>query len=250
MGCNSSKSAEEAENIKPENTEKTKENQETIEPKTEDKKDDKKEKKSEEESKNKKKEKNNNFLKLNDKTKIADKEMQRINTDENKDALSNVLTEGVMTTDGGRLAMQKHHFNGVTVMKEIEECFSEDINQDEILALVEDALGDNIVEDENQKYPGTITSKQARAVANILYNKLNKNKNEEDDKNGEIDLKNYKELKGVNIKIGVTNLTREVIKKYIYNGQNVDDYQIDLTYNNLTKDNNNFFKALSIQIDP
>jgi hypothetical protein len=176
--------------------------------------------------------------------------MQRINTDENKDALSNVLTEGVMTTDGGRLAMQKHHFNGVTVMKEIEECFSEDINQDEILALVEDALGDNIVKDENQKYPGTITSKQARAVANILYNKLNKNKNEEDDKNGEIDLKNYKELKGVNIKIGVTNLTREVIKKYIYNGQNVDDYQIDLTYNNLTKDNNNFFKALSIQIGP
>ena len=249
MGCNSSKSAEEAENIKPENGENKKENLETIEPNTEDKKDDKIEKNSEEESKNKKKEKNKDFLKLNAKTKIRDKEMQRINTDENKDALSNVLTEGVMTTDG-RLAMQKHHYNGVTIMKEIEECFSEYKNEDEILALVEDALGDNIVDDENQRNPGTITSKQAKAVANILYNKLNKNKNEEDDKNGEIDLKNYKELKGVNIKIGVTNLTREVIKKYIYNGQNVDDYQIDLTYNNLTKDNNNFFKALSIQIGP
>ena len=252
MGCNSSKSAEEAENIKPKVLENKKENQETIEPNKEDKNYDKNGKKSvtEEETKNKKREKNKEFLKLNSKSKISDKDINRINTDENKDALSNVLTEGVMTTDGGRLSMQKQHYNGVTVMKEIEECFGEDINEDEILALVEDALGDNIVDDESQKYPGTITTKQAQAIANILYNRLNKSKNKEDDKNGEIDLRNYKELKGVNIKIGVTSLTKEVIKKYIYNGQNIDDYQVDLTYNNLTKDNKNNFKALSIQIDP
>ena len=35
----------------------------------------------------------------------------------------------------------------------------------------------------------------------------------------------------------------------MFNGQKVDDCQIDLTYANLTKDNDNL-KALSIQIVP
>ena len=247
MGCNSSNSTEEAENIKPEAQKKKKENLETIEPNQRDN-----EKENENNNKNEsekiKNEKNKkDFLNLNSKKKILDKDFLRINTEENKDALSNVLTEGVVTSDG-RLQMHKQHFNGVTLMKGIEECFSEDLNEDEIFEIVEDALGDHIVQNNDKQIPGTINTNQAKAVANILYNKINA-KNEEDDKNGEVDLKNYPELKNVNIKIGVCQLTRDVIKNYMFNGQNVDDYQIDLTYNNLTKDNDNL-KALSIQINP
>jgi hypothetical protein len=176
--------------------------------------------------------------------------MRRINTEENKrDDISNVLTEGMLTSDGHKLAMHKENCNGVTLMKGIEECFSEDLNEDEILQLVEDALGDNINYDNSVQIPGTITSNQAKAVAGILYKKINKKDKDEDDKSGDIDLKKYPELKGVNIKIGVSDLTKDVIKNIMFSGQKVEDCQIDLTYANLTKDNDNL-KALSIQINP
>ena len=255
MGCNSSNSTEEAENNRLVTQDDNKKNQETIEPNKEEKnnkKNDEKKNEDKNESKKeiKKEEEKKNLLNINAKKKISDKEMRRINTEENKrDDISNVLTEGMLTSDGHKLAMHKENCNGVTLMKGIEECFSEDLNEDEILQLVEDALGDNINYDNSVQIPGTITSNQAKAVAGILYKKINKKDKDEDDKSGDIDLKKYPELKGVNIKIGVSDLTKDVIKNIMFNGQKVDDCQIDLTYANLTKDNENL-KALSIQINP
>ena len=259
MGCNSSNSTEEAENNRLVTQDDNKKNQETIEPDKEEKNnkkndekknEDKNESKKEVKKEVKKEEEKKNLLNINAKKKISDKEMRRINTEENKrDDISNVLTEGMLTSDGHKLAMHKENCNGVTLMKGIEECFSEDLNEDEILQLVEDALGDNINYDNSVQIPGTITSNQAKAVAGILYKKINKKDKDEDDKSGDIDLKKYPELKGVNIKIGVSDLTKDVIKNIMFNGQKVDDCQIDLTYANLTKDNENL-KALSIQINP
>ena len=255
MGCNYSNSTEEAENNRLVTQDDNKKNQETIEPDKEEKnnkKNDEKKNEDKNESKKevKKEEEKKNLLNINAKKKISDKEMRRINTEENKrDDISNVLTEGMLTSDGHKLAMHKENCNGVTLMKGIEECFSEDLNEDEILQLVEDALGDNINYDNSVQIPGTITSNQAKAVAGILYKKINKKDKDEDDKSGDIDLKKYPELKGVNIKIGVSDLTKDVIKNIMFNGQKVDDCQIDLTYANLTKDNENL-KALSIQINP
>ena len=255
MGCNSSNSTEEAENNRLVTQDDNKKNQETIEPDKEEKnnkKNDEKKNEDKNESKKevKKEEEKKNLLNINAKKKISDKEMRRINTEENKrDDISNVLTEGMLTSDGHKLAMHKENCNGVTLMKGIEECFSEDLNEDEILQLVEDALGDNINYDNSVQIPGTITSNQAKAVAGILYKKINKKDKDEDDKSGDIDLKKYPELKGVNIKIGVSDLTKDVIKNIMFSGQKVEDCQIDLTYANLTKDNDNL-KALSIQINP
>ena len=56
-------------------------------------------------------------------------------------------------------------------------------------------------------------------------------------------------LDGMNIKIGYQKLTREVIKNMMFNNKKVDDCQIDLTYANLTKDNDDI-KALTIEIMP
>ena len=253
MGCNSSNSTEEAENNRLVTQDDNKKNQETIEPDKEEKnnkKNDEKKKEGEKESKKevKKEKEKNNLLNINAKKKISDKEMRRINTEENKrDDISNVLTEGMLTSDGHKLAMHKENCNGVTLMKGIEECFSEDLNEDEILQLVEDALGDNINYDNSVQIPGTITSNQAKAVAGILYKKINKKDKDEDDKSGDIDLKKYPELKGVNIKIGVSDLTKDVIKNIMFNGQKVDDCQIDLTYANLTKKDDDI-KALTIEL--
>ena len=257
MGCDSSLSTEEIENnretiqndLKDENHIKTGKKQENIKEKKENKKEVRKDNKKENKNEIKKNEKNKNSLNLKNNKKKSDKETFKINTEDNKDALSNVLTEGLTTNDGQRLNINKQHCNGVTIMQGIEECFSEDLNEDEVYELVEEALGENIIDDKNFQYPGSITSKQAKAIAKILYEKINKKDGDEDDKNEEIDIKNYPQLKGVNVKIGVTQLTKDVIKDFMFGGQKVDKCQIDLAYANFTKDNDDI-KALSIQILP
>lgn len=227
----------------------TKKSTKSSSKKEDNKKDDtKKSQKDVKKSTNSKKEDKPEVLKINPKKKLTDKEDIRVNTEENKDTISNVLTDAVIKTDH-KLKTRKQQYNGVTLMKGIEECFSEDLNEDEILQLVEDALGENIIENKKDQIPGTLTPDQARAVARIIHKKINKKSKDEDEKNGVIDIKNYPELKGVNIEIGVTDLTKDVIRNFLFNGQKVDEYQIDLTYNNLTSSNSNL-KALSIQINP
>jgi len=209
----------------------------------------KKKEKEKQKQKNKKKaDKDESILDIN-KRKINDKIIISQVTDDNKDALSNVATEGVTTTDGQILATRKQQCNGVTILQGIEECFSEDLDEDDMLQLVGDALADHIIEGCDEQIPGTVTFDQVRAISKILYKKISKKNNDEDEKYGEINLKNYPELKGLNIRIGVSQLTKDVIKKMMFAGQKVDDCQIDLTYANLTKDNNNM-KALSIEILP
>ena len=280
MGCNNYKSTEEAENNKKENINgNKKENQETIEENNnnintnnikedikeekQEKRDDKNNKNIEEKISSSKKEvkksqkdikKSSNSkeikddLNINSKKKLSNNDDLRLNTEDNKDSISNVLTDAVLKADH-KLKTHKQQYNGVTLMKGIEECFSEDLNEDEVFQLVEDALGENIIEDKKDQIPGTLTPDQARAVAKIIHKKINKKSKDEDEKNGIIDITNYPELKGVNIEIGVTDLTKDVIRNFLFNGQKVDEYQIDLTYNNLTSSNSNL-KALSIQINP
>ena len=252
MGCGCIEEAENKQTIASENQPKKIINESAKKSDKENKKSKEKEKEKEKEKhkqKSKKKaEKEQDILDLN-KRKINDKIIiSQVTDDNNKDALSNVATEGVTTTDGQILATRKQQCNGVTILQGIEECFSEDLDEDDILQLVGDALADHIIEECDEQIPGTVTFDQVRIIAKILYKKINKN-NDEDEKNGEINMKKYPELKGLNIRIGVSQLTKDVIKKMMFSGQKVDDCQIDLTYANLTKDNNNM-KALSIEILP
>ena len=254
MGCGCIEEAENKQTIVGENQPKKIINEGEKKNEKENKKSKEKEKQKEKEKeKHKQKSKRKAEKDLNDldinKRKINDKIIiSQVTDDNNKDALSNVATEGVTTTDGQILATRKQQCNGVTILQGIEECFSEDLDEDDILQLVGDALADHIIEGCDEQIPGTVTFDQVRIIAKILYKKINKN-NGEDEKDGEINMKKYPELKGLNIRIGVTQLTKDVIKKMMFNGQKVDDCQIDLTYANLTKDNNNM-KALSIEILP
>ena len=72
--------------------------------------------------------------------------------------------------------------------------------------MVQDTLNDKIVDDEDKKEPRTINTKQAKAIANILYNKINKK-----DTYNIINLKKYPELKGVNCKVDVEKFIKDVV---------------------------------------
>ena len=143
------------------------------------------------------------------------------------------MTEGVVSNNS-KLNLHKQNYEGVILMKGVEECFPEDLNEEDVYQLVENALNDN--KDSNK-----IKKEQAKAISSILYNKIHKK--------GKINIKDYPELNGINVKIGFQKLTREVIKNMMFNDKKVDECQIDLTYANLTKDNDDI-KALTIEILP
>ncbi len=127
-------------------------------------------------------------------------------------------------------------------MDGVEDLIPEDLTEDDIYQLVEDALSENIVDSEDKKIPGTITRKQAKSIATILFKKLKKKKGKHN-----IDISDYPELKGVNVKIGAGLLTKDVIKDMMFNDDNIDQKQVDKTYAKLTK-NSSDIRALTIEL--
>ena len=168
-------------------------------------------------------------------------EEEEINNN-NREDNSNINTEGMATVETRKFNVKKNENEGLLIMDGIEDLFSEDLTEEDIYQLVEDALGDSIVENEENKVQGTITRTQARSVAKILYKKLKKKKGKYD-----IDISEYPELKGVNIKIGAGQLTKDVIKNMMFNEDDIDENQIEKTYKKLTK-NSNDVKALTIEL--
>ena len=168
-------------------------------------------------------------------------EEEEINNN-NREDNSNINTEGMATVETRKFNLKKNENEGLLIMDGIEDLFPEDLTEEDIYQLVEDALGDSIVENEENKVQGTITRTQARSVAKILYKKLKKKKGKYD-----IDISEYPELKGVNIKIGAGQLTKDVIKNMMFNEDDIDENQIEKTYKKLTK-NSNDVKALTIEL--
>ena len=162
--------------------------------------------------------------------------------DDNKEDNSNINTEGMNTVETRKLNFKKNENEGLLIMEGVEELIPEELTEDDIYQLVQDALGENIVEKEEDKVPGTITRKQARSIATLLYKKLRKKKGRH-----EIDISDYPELKGLNIRRGAGQFTKDVIKNMMFNDENVDEREIDKTYAKLAK-NSNDVKALTIEL--
>ena len=162
--------------------------------------------------------------------------------DDNREENSNINTEGMNTVETRKLNFKKKENGALLIMEGVEELIPEDLTEDDIYQLVQDALSENIVEKEEDKVPGTITRKQARSIASLLYKKLRKKKGRH-----EIDISDYPDLKGLNIKIGAGQFTKDVIKNMMFNDVNVDEKELDKAYTKLAK-NSNDLKALTIEL--
>ena len=181
-------------------------------------------------------------LKSNSKKKQISEVSEEEEEINNREDNSNINTEGMATVESRKLNFKKKENEGLLIMDGVEELFTDDLTEDDIYQLVEDALGDSIVENDTDKIPGTITRKQAKSIAKILYNKLKKKKGKHN-----IDISEYPELKGVNVKIGAGQLTKDVIKNMMFNDNDIDENQIDKTYKKLTK-NASDVRALTIEL--
>jgi hypothetical protein len=195
---------------------------------------------------------NDNSLSNSDTYKIKKKEKKILrsskkrddsdNSEDNKEDNSNINTEGMNTVETRKFNIKKKENEGLLIMDGVEDLIPEDLTEDDIYQLVEDALNENIVDSEDKKIPGTITRKQAKSIATILFKKLKKKKGKHN-----IDISDYPELKGVNVKIGAGLLTKDVIKDMMFNDDNIDQKQVDKTYAKLTK-NSSDIRALTIEL--
>ena len=269
MGCDSSKNLEKNDSISEENDEnkkgnKNKERNEESTGKEGNKanKDNKKNKKDQRRKRDKKNQKelnmseNDESISNSDSYKLKKKYTKKLKSSKkvdsessedekennNKEDNSNINTEGMATVESKKFNLKKNENEGLLIMDGIEDLFPEDLTEDDIYQLVEDALGENIVENEEDKIPGTITKLQAKSIAKILYKKLKKKKGKHD-----VDISEYPELKGVNVKIGAGQLTKDVIKNMMFNDNDIDEKQIDKAYRKLTK-NASDVRALTIEL--
>ena len=177
-----------------------------------------------------------NKLKSNEK----EEDPKVLSTEENK---SNVIS--CKLQNDNKINLHKQEYEGVTLMKGIEDSIPDNLNEEDIYQLVKAAINYRITDNESDK-KNTITKAQVKAIASILYNQINKNDGKKCN-NDKIDIKNYPELKGMNIKIGAEKLTKDIIRKMMFHDKKVDECQIDLTYANLTRENDDI-KALMIEI--
>lgn len=222
----------------------------------------------------KKNESKNNKDATGERLTLKNKDGKKENGGDEKDKnQSNVDTEERNLENGEKnYDMKKMNFRGVTLLHNVGECFPDDVTQEFVQKMVLDALDDNIVEKRDLKPGKNITREQAIAVSKILYSEVKKQKSKEEDKkdkdknkskdkddsfddyeiveskdkNGM--MKEYIILKGFKVKIGVTELTKEVVRNVFYPGEKVNDLTLEITYNKLTKSGGT--KALMIELVP
>ena len=272
MGCNSSQSFDAenkniitTENVNKEDNDEIKTSKKRGEKREEfvnkegnkENKDNKKNKKDQRKKRDKKNQKefkmseNDNSISDLDSNKIKQKKKQKLRDSkkrddseksEEEDNIKEENTEGMATVETKKLNFKKKENEGLLIMDGVEDLIPEDLTEEDIYQLVQDALGDNIVENEEERTSGTITRKQAKSIASILYKKLRKKKGKHN-----IDISDYPELKGLNIKIGAGELTKEVVKNMMFNDEKIDQSEIDETYAKLTKKSSNI-KALTIEL--
>ena len=169
---------------------------------------------------------------------LNDDDSHALSTEQNK---SNINSERLQS-DIRKISLHKQNYEGVTLMKGVEESIPPNLSEEDIYQLVKEAINYRITDSKDK-----IKKAQIKAIASILYNKIQRNEGKKSNSN-KTDLNNYPELKGMNIKIGAEKLTKDIIRNMMFQNKKVDECQIDLTYANLTRENDDI-KALTIEIN-
>ena len=142
------------------------------------------------------------------------------------------------------------NFNGVTMVQNLEEYLPENLNREELKQMVFNALGNSIVEDMDQVVKGkTISINQAEALVDLVYDKVKKDKTDEKDAEGQVPIKKrrYSILNQVDVNIGFSDLTPDLLKKSLFQGKEYNEIQVQNIMKNLSQGSENV-KVLTIEL--
>ena len=146
--------------------------------------------------------------------------------------------------------MKKSKYKGVTFVQNLKEYFPDDISKEEVRTMVLNALSEYIVQNPKNYIKGkNLTKEQSEALADIVYNRIVKNEDDDEENNEDKEkIEKYKILDDVKVKIGMSDLNDNIVKKLFFkNKDNVTDEEITRTINNLSQGNENV-KVLIIEM--
>ena len=207
-------------------------------------------------SKNNNKINNKNTNNYNDE--FDDENYQKNNNiynEENSKMNSLLNTNKIMLTENGKIILnneinnkngkeykkndkdlKKSKINGITMVENLKEYFSEDITKEEIKNLVFEAFGDCLVDDMSLYIPGqTVTYEQANELSNYIYCYV-KNK----------EIRDKKCLQDLNVKIDLVPLNKGLIKEKMFKGKDPSDKQIENVFQSYGGESNDI-KVLTIE---
>ena len=147
--------------------------------------------------------------------------------------------------------MKKSKYRGITFVQNLKEFFPEDISKEEIRTMVINALSEYIVQNPKDYVKGkNLTREQSEALADIVYNKVKNNEDDvEENENNDLNkTEKYKILDEVKVKIGMSDLNKDIAKKLFFkNRDDVSEEELKRTINNLSQGNENV-KVLIIEL--
>lgn len=135
---------------------------------------------------------------------------------------------------------KKIQFNNITIVDNLSNYFPKNISKEEINEMVKMALNGYIIEDPTKYVPGqNITIEHVELLGQYIYENINKNKS-----NNKMD---YSIIEQINVRIGMSELNKDLIEKIFFQGRKISKIQSDIIIKNLSKGNKGV-KALYIEL--
>ena len=136
--------------------------------------------------------------------------------------------------------IQKVDINNITIIDNLSNYFPKNISKKEIDEIVDLSLDGYIKDDKSEYIPGqNLTSEQADALKQIIYDNISKNQN--------FNNNDYSIFDKINVKIWMSELNKDIIEKMFFQGRKISQIQNDIIIKKLTKGKNNV-KALVIEL--
>ena len=179
----------------------------------------------------KKSEENNTFEPIEKKCKVS-----KNNSDSN-----NRITKEINQNNNikSKHNIKKTEFNNITIIDNLSSYFPKNTSKEEIDEIVNMALSGSIVDDSAEYIPGqNLTSEQVNTLKQIIYDNITKKENY---------YKDYSILDQINVKIGMSELNKQIIEKTFFQGKKISKIQSDIIMKSLTKGRQNV-KALVIEL--
>lgn len=190
---------------------------------------------------------NNNFI--NEEI-IYNKNKKKIN-----DININISTEEKNLKTEKKFCTQKFlcQDNNMIILQNFDNSFSQNVSQEEIERLIIGKLEEYIVNNSNKFVKGkNITREHAKAICLSVFNCVKQknigNKENKSD-NQFIDINDNLILEQINVKVRVEKLTREVVRKIFFKDRKVNQLQLEIALQGLTKGQRNM-KVIMIELIP
>ena len=184
----------------------------------------------------------NNLNKKLEENNIIEQIEKEYKVSQNNSNYNNKIANDIIIQNNNIIAknnIKKIEFNNITIIDNLSKYFPKNVSKEEIDEIVNIALNGSIVDHTEEYIPGqNLTNEQVNLLKQIIYDTITKKENYYND---------YSILDKINVKIGMSELNKQIIEKTFFKGKKISQIQNDIIMKSLTKGRKNV-KALIIEL--